>query len=142
MDRCKNNIKNRLQTIQNRCARTILGSKPGSSAPPLLRELGWISLEDKRKVHKCVMMHKLINGNGPQKLLDRLQNYKDNNISNTRQATSCKLATVSHNTDYITKSYFYDTMKFWNGLPLSLRQTVNSKTFKERLQNHLLNLHR
>ena len=115
-----------------------MNKQPGTSAAPLLLELGWISLEDKRRVHKCVMMHKLLKGNGPKVLMEKLERYINVERRTTRDATNKKLATVAHNTDYITKSYFYDTIKVWNQLPSRLRQIENTKTFKENLQKHLL----
>ena len=139
-DKCSTSSRNKLQTIQNRCARTILGSRPGTSAPPLLRQLGWITLEDKRKLHKCVLMHRLLHGQGPEVLLDRLCRYINTNGIPTRSATSNNLVTVAHNTNYLAKSFFYDTVKIWNNLPTTLRQIENSRTFKDNLQKHLFNL--
>ena len=143
-DKCSVSSRNKLQSIQNRCARTILGSRPGTSAPPLLQQLGWITLEDKRKIHKCVLMHRLLNGRGPKVLLDRLCNYINTRPTGipTRNTTSNSLVTVAHNTNYLAKSYFYDTMKIWNSLPTTLRQIENSTTFKDNLQKHLLHLGR
>ena len=141
-DKCRpsSSSRNKLQTIQNRCARTILGSRPGTSAPPLLRQLGWITLEDKRKLHKCVLMHRLLHGNGPKVLLDRLSRYINTNEIPTRSATSNNLVIVARNTNYLANSYFCDTVRIWNGLPTTLRQIESSTTFKENLQKHLLNL--
>ena len=139
-DKCTINSRNKLQSIQNRCARTILGSRPGTSAPPLLKQLGWITLENKRKLHKCVLMHRLLKGNGPKVLVDRISKYIHTSKRTTRSATSNNLVTVAHNTNYLAKSYFYDTMKMWNNLPPALRAIENSNTFKENLQKHLLHL--
>ena len=139
-DCCKINNRNKLQTIQNRCARVILGSQPGTTAAPLLKELRWLNLETKRKLHKCVFVHKLLKGEGPQELINQIYNYTIVSQKTTRGSTNNNLRTVSHNTDYITKSFFYDTIKVWNKIPTCIRDIKDSHTFKERLNNHFLNL--
>ena len=67
-DNCKQDSVNKLQTIQNRCVRRIMDSTPGASATPLINELGWLTLREKRKLHKCVMFHGLMQGKGPRAL--------------------------------------------------------------------------
>ena len=76
-DKCGTRNKKRLQSIQNRCARRIVDARPGTSArnildvnprtsaKPLLRDLGWLNLENKRKLHKYVLMKKVMNDDGP-----------------------------------------------------------------------------
>ena len=137
-DVCGVNNKNRLQTIQNRCARVVLGCSPGTSAPPLLQELGWLSLEYKRKLHKCVMMFKLNRGDGPQILVQMLERLKNKKTKTTRGTANENLVLTTHNTKYWGNSFFYETVKLWNDLPLSLRQTKNKITFKDKLNKHFL----
>ena len=137
-DSCTINTKNKLQTIQNRCARRIYNCQPGTSAPPLLKELGWLTLDKKRKLHKCVLMHRLLQGNGPDTLTHNLNQYKSVKTKSTRAQTNDELSLPYHKTDYISKSFTYETAKLWNLIPLSLRQVKNSKTFKEKLNKFLL----
>lgn len=54
-DRCAIDSINKLQTIQNRCARRINNSMPGTQALPQIRQLGWLTVVEKRKLYKCVM---------------------------------------------------------------------------------------
>ena len=137
-DGCSVEYVNKLQTVQNRCARRILDKLPGTSAGPLLRDLGWISLQDKRQLHKCVMLHRLIQGNGPNALQEQLRPYTIARYQNTRGAANNCLHIPSFNTNYAKKSFMYEATKIWNSLPSHLRQITNSKTFKEKLNVHFL----
>ena len=131
-------VRNRIQTIQNRCARRILCQKPGTTAAPLLKELGWLTLAKKRKLHKCVLMHKLLKGEGPDKLLEMLEPLKHTAEIATRATTNNNLWIPAHNTNYMSYSYIYDAARLWNTIPLKLKQIKNSRTFKENLHLYLL----
>ena len=138
-DCCSVRARNRLQTIQNRCARRILDQLPGTSSAPLLRRLGWIRLEHKRKLHKCVLLHKIINGRGPGAMTEMLSSLRpeDRSVCTRGVSNEC-LYIPRFNTDYVKKSFFVDTAKAWNSIPMDIRNIKNSLTFKEKLQNHYL----
>ena len=42
------------------------------------------------------------------------------------------------NTDYVKKSFFVDTAKAWNSIPVDIRNIKSSLTFKEKLQSYYL----
>ena len=137
-DCCSVNSKHRLQTIQNRCARRILNCVPGTSSAPLLKELGWIRLDKKRKLHKCVYLHRLLQGKGPQPILDMLKPFANNTRIMTRGVNNQNLFIPRHHTNYVKKSYFNDTAVLWNSIPKEIKAAKSNKTFKERLYLHLL----
>ena len=137
-DKCKQSSINKLQTIQNRCARKIMDSPPGASALPVIRDLGWLMLAEKRKLHKCVLLHELLLGNGPQILVEELHPWTNRHSRVTRGTMGENLAMVAHRTNYFGKSFFNDTARIWNTLPLELRQVQNRKTFKEKLHRYFL----
>ena len=138
-DNCSQRSQKKLQTIQNRCVRSITGNPPGTSALPLIRDLGWLTLKEKRKLHKCVMLHQLMQGKGPEALLNALKPWINTCVKTTRGTTSECLQLLTHRTNYIDKSYFYDTVKVWNRIPLKIRKIENRATFKENLHKHILN---
>ena len=104
-DHCGEYNKRRLQTIQNLCARKITRSMPGASAPPLIRKLGWLDLETKRQLHKCVLLHRLLHGTGPNVLKEELVRFirTDDNRS-TRANTNMDFLVHQCRTDYLRKS--------------------------------------
>ena len=138
-DSCKMNNKNKIQTIQNRCARRILNCLPGTSAAPLLRELGWIDLDQKRKLHKCVFLHRLMKGSGPAPLISMLEPLLRDSSAGTRTVCNGGLFIPRYRTDYVGRSFFIETAKLWNKIPLEIKLIDNSKTFKERLHVLFLN---
>ena len=138
-DHCGEYNKKRLQTIQNLCARKIMKSMPGASAPPLIKKLGWLDLETKRKLHKCVFLHRLIHGTGPNVLKKDLAKFTRTDDNRLTRGTSNKNLLVHHcRTDYLRKSYFYDAIRIWNSLPSNFRRIDNNKTFKENLHKYFL----
>ncbi len=48
--------KSRLQRLQTRAAVLISGIGPRVSRNPVFKELGWLSLENRRIMHKCTMV--------------------------------------------------------------------------------------
>ena len=137
-DNCNINNSNKLQTIQNRCVRTILNTAPGVSSGPLFEELTWLRLKDKRKLHKCVLFHELLLGRGPAELCEELEQWKNRGTHVTRGTANGNLSLPSHRTNYISKSFYYETAKFWNTLPLNIRAIKNRTSFKERLHNFMV----
>ena len=137
-DTCSVGNVNRLQTIQNRCARVILGRPPGTSAAPLLQELGWLNLAYKRKLHKCVLLYKLLKGEGPQVLLEMLETIKNDATKVTRGTINQNLSLPTHKTNHVGRSFFCDAAKLWNSIPLTIKQTNSTATFKEKLNKHFL----
>ena len=138
-DSCTVGNKKKLQSIQNRCARRILNCIPGTSSAPLRKELGWLPLDKKRTLHKCVLLHRLMHNNGPKLLLEMLSQYKQDSGITTRRNSNGGLFIPRYNTNYMAKSFFVDTAKTWNSIPLSIKQTVNNTTFKEKLHIYFLN---
>ena len=120
-DCCSLKSKTKLQTVQNRCARRILDRLPGTPSAPLLKRLGWITLDKKRKLHKCVLVHKILNNKGPKVLEEMLLPLMVRTNNSTRGARNSCLSVPSYNTDYVGKSFFIDVARTWNKIPLELR---------------------
>ena len=104
-DGCSSEFRDKLQTVQNRCARRILNRLPGTSAAPLLRKLGWMSLADKRTLHKCVLLHRILLGNGPEALKRLLTIYSREVQKTTRSVTNGNFFIPGFNTNYFKKSF-------------------------------------
>ena len=125
--------KKRLQVIQNDAARSIMGKKPRESAKPLLKELKWMNLEDKRKLHSEVMLHKIGKGNAPMSLINMAAEYKHQGSTDTRYGRANGYSIPSYRTNIMANSFFITTIKTWNKIPIEIRQTEETKNFKSRL---------
>ena len=127
----------KLQTIQNMAARAIVGSKRLEHAPPILKNLNWITLKEKRKLHELVMFHKIYTEKGTPEQTKMLGKYKRHQNINTRGAGTSHLFIPSFNTNYMKESFFIRNVRQWNDLPANLRSIQNTSTFKGRLFEHL-----
>ena len=136
-DKCGSRNGKRLQTIQNRCVRRITGSRPGSNAAVQIKSLGWLNLETKRKLHKCVLLKKIINEGGPDALKDLMGCFGSSNGRSTRLTSHGGFTLPCIKTDYYRNSFLYDAVKTWNSLPAHLREINNITTFKENLHKYL-----
>ncbi len=57
-------------SIKVKGAQLISGTGPRDSRNPVFKELGWLSLENRRVMHKCTMVFKCRNGLAPPYLID------------------------------------------------------------------------
>ena len=137
--RCNNAHMQKLQTIQNMAARAIVGSKRLEHAPPILKNLNWITLKEKRKLHELVLFHKIYTGKGTPDQTNMLENYKRRQDINTRGAGTSHLFIPSFNTNYMKESFFIRNVRQWNNLPANLQSIQNTTTFKSRLFDYLFN---
>ena len=134
-------LKQRLQVIQNDAARAILMKKSRESAKPLLQELNWINLENKRQLHSEVLFHKIVKGSAPESLKQMLKTYKAPEkhicIRNNNE-----YLIPSYRTNAMAGSFFITNIKTWGRIPDDIRKTKESKNFKSRLNNFYLHKNR
>ena len=127
-----------LQKAGNFAARSLLGRRKRDSATDALKTLNMMPLADKRKVHLGVMAHKFINSRGPSELT---RTYREHTIKqhghNTRSASRGDMKTLAHKTSRFDKSTLQRATKLWNQIPLNIRNTENTSSFKKQFQSHL-----
>ncbi len=81
-----NNHKN-----TTRAARLISGTGPRDSRNPVFKELGWLSLENRRCMHKCTMNFKCRNGLAPLYLIDSFNANTFNHSYRTRNSSILRI---------------------------------------------------
>ena len=124
----------RLQTLQNRCARLVTGALFRSPTTSLLNDLGWERLETRRLIHKILFFHRLYYHNPP------LPTYLTDILTGTRHDnTGLRLRNESNvsvpQTSLISfqRSYFPSTIRQWNLLPLTLRNSTSRTDFARQV---------
>ena len=130
-------LQHSIQVIQNMAARRILGVNSRHSSKPLLQELGWIDLKNKRDLHKLVLFKKILKERNPTSLIEELETYRRRN-ERTSRSNPDNLIIKCCKTNYGKRTFFNNTIRKWNMLPLSIRDTASVKSFKERLHAHML----
>ena len=125
---------NRLQTLQNRCARLVTGTLFRTSTTALLDDLGWERLDTRRLVHKLLFFHRLYYNNPP------LPSYVTDMLTDTRHdATGLGLRNATQLTIPPTRltsfhrSYIPATIRQWNLLPSALRSTTSHTDFARQV---------
>ena len=125
---------NRLQTLQNRCARLVTGTLFRSPTTALLEDLGWERLETRRLIHKLLFFHRLFYDNPP------LPSYVTDMLTDTRRnATGLDLRNATHLTIPPTRltsfrqSFIPATIRQWNLLPSTLRSTISRTDFARQV---------
>ena len=128
-------LSDRLQKLQNRAARVIMGLKNehGQSAIAL-KSLGWMTLEERRAQLKAKLMFKTVNGLAPQRLCDIFKNVDEIHNYNLRGSAS-KLYIPKPKTDFLKNSFGYSGAKLWNQIPEEIRNSGSFKSFCNKLSS-------
>jgi hypothetical protein len=112
-------LSNRIQTLQNRAARVILGYRnEDGQSEAALSELGWKTLKERRLIMKARLMYKITHSQAPVPLTEIFENSQL--IYNLRN-NEFKLYLQKPNTEYLKKSIGFRGAKLWNELSGNLR---------------------
>ena len=131
---CNSKNKNKLQRTQNAAVKSIIGLKPRDSSTQALKKAKLITLEEKRKVHEAVYVHKALSGKLPRSICQQYQNHQS--LKNYRSADKQILTIPKHKTESYKKSPLYRTINTWNNTPNEMKTTETS-TFKKNYQSHV-----
>ena len=126
----------KLQTTQNFAARSILGRKKRSSATEALKDLKFLPLKDKRKVHEAVYVHKALNGKLPLVISEKYNNQLS--TQDLRSTSQLTLNIPIHKTHKYQQGPLYRTIKAWNNTTVQSRTGTETNTFKKTYQKTLL----
>ena len=108
-----------LQAFQNKFARKVLGKKVSSKEA--LKELSWVPLEDRRRIHRCFLVQNAIKGNIPV----HFENFKsplNTHGYNTRNGHLPRFGRIR--TEWGRRLTCYQAAIEWQNLPLSIRQPM------------------
>ena len=130
------NQAQRLESLQRQAA--LICTKAYQRTPHifLLNELGWESLETRRKYHCLVIMYKIQNKLSPTYLsklcpVKRMLNaYGLRNVNDLTQIY-CRYSSFR-------KSFFPETVASWNKLDINVREVATLTGFKRNLKADLL----
>ena len=128
--------KNKLQRTQNSAVKSILGMKKLESSTYALKKANLLPLNDKRKVHEAVYIHKGLHGKLPTPVCAQYEQLRPS--PNLRSAEQQILTIPNHKTERYKHSTLYRTTNIWNSIPLHIKNIDNSSTFKKNYQNYLL----
>ena len=119
-----------LERVQRQAARFCTGNyrREEGSVSKALSDLGWQSLQTRRRNQRLCMLYKMNNG-----LVNvQINEYIQRNTRSTR-GNNQKFHQVRHKARVFKDSFFVNTVKDWNNLPSSIVNSPSLETFKAKL---------
>ena len=109
----------RLQMVQNRAARIVLGVGRRASIGPLLRQLHWLPVSERIQFKIAIQTFKTLHTNQPAYLRDVLVPYTPSR--NLRSSSSNLLVVPRIESVFQSRAFSYVAPHLWNSLPVNLR---------------------
>ncbi|MCG8097314.1 MAG: hypothetical protein JAZ17_27465 [Candidatus Thiodiazotropha endolucinida] len=132
-DGCTIEDINSLQKIQNEAARIVTGLTRSVSLDNLYRECGWVSLLERRRQQKLVLMYKSINGLVPAYISDIIPPLVgEANAYNLRNQANITVPFCR--TEISRKSCIPSSISAWNSLDVVIRNSPSLDSFKYQLK--------
>ena len=121
-----------LEDVQLAAARAVTGASCRTSHAFLYNETGWETLSKRREKHRLILLYKIFNGHTPAYLRDLIpENVSNRNAYNVRSKQN--ISQVRAKTNTYNNSFFPATIRQWNLLPSSVRNSEDIDTFKRKL---------
>ena len=125
----------KVERVQYQAAVAITGVWKTSSRVKLYEELGWESLDDRRRCRRILQVHKIVNNKTPSYLKDELPRFRRALYSQTNENM---IYEIPCNSDRHMNSFFPDGIKLWN---IVIEDFKNIPSFVI-LKKHILSLYR
>lgn len=133
---CSQGFLGRLQRLQNRAARVILGEDNYARIDVMHSELKWKKLHERQTFHKCVLMKKCVDRIAPAYLSEQVTRVSDIHSRVTRRSSSCLYVRRSR-TNYGTRRFFVSASNQFNSLPDQVRNASDLSKFKHEYLKHV-----
>jgi len=130
-------LKSQLQRVQNAASKLITKTKKHDHATPLLYNLHWLPVEDRIVFKILLLTFKALNKVGPVYLKDLFTGYKP---PRTLRSSDDFLALSIPRTTLVTygdRAFSVAAACEWNKLPLHIRSSASTISFKSQLKTHL-----
>ena len=138
-DGCSADARMALERNQGYAAKAILGKHKHSSTTSALKELHWLPLHQRRKIHQGVFVHKAIRQQNSHHATSAILNLLPQHTHSTRQKVGNNLNSWQHKFSLTEKSVLFTSTHAWNSFPKEIRDIESTKNFKDRLQQYLTN---
>ena len=135
-DGCTAYEKTRLERIQYEAARIVTGLTRSVSIDKLIKEIGWLSLSDRRLFQKAVLMYKIINGLAPEYISNIMPPFVSERTEYSLR-NAADISVLSRRTEIYSRSFFPSSVDYWNKLPLSVRSADSLSAFKQLLKRSI-----
>lgn len=134
-DICSENHINKLQRLQNRAMRIILGCKFRTHITDMLSTLKWLNVRQRLLLHKCVLMYKIVNKITPEYLSNVAVGIGHS------YSTRGKFNNNLNRSHQHVKSLANKGTILWNSLPASVKNHKTIPAFKKSCIHYILGNH-
>ena len=129
---------NQIEQLQYEAARVITGAWKGTSRDKLYKNLGWESLNKRREMRKLCIIYETLDTKFPNylyKILEKQFYGPDSRSYNNNSKIKLK-PFISTSKPY-KLSFFPSTIKSWNNLEKSVKESKSKAIFKRRILNKI-----
>ena len=131
-------LMNQIEQLQYEAARVITGAWKGTSRDKLYKNLGWESLNKRREMRKLCIIYETLDTKFPNylyKILEKQFYGPDSRSYNNNSKIKLK-PFISTSKPY-KLSFFPSTIKSWNNLEKSVKESKSKAIFKRRILNKI-----
>ncbi len=136
-DNCSVNLNQRLEVVQRKAALACTRAIRRTPTKDLLAELGWSTLETRRKYFRLVQLHRIKNNLTPPYLRTLLPPLMGQHANRPTQYRHNYTAPRSNRRIYHS-SFIPRTTRDWNDLDERLKELPTSNSFKHNLKKNLV----
>ena len=129
----------RLQLVQSSAARLLTGGRKYDHISPVLASLHWLPVNLRIDFKILLFVFKVLNGSAPQYIMELLQLHTPSRT--LRSIDQYRLAVPK--TRLKTRgdrAFSVVAPKLWNNLPLHIKLSPTTETFKSRLKSHFFSI--
>jgi hypothetical protein len=130
------NLRRKLQRVQNTAARLVCRLPRSCHITPVLRDLNWLPVKSRIMFKILLIAYKALNGLAPEYISELLQLHIPSR--NLRSSSQYLLVEPrSHLSTYGDRAFSKVAPKLWNSLPIHIRCARSVEEFKKNLKTHL-----
>jgi hypothetical protein len=125
----------KFQKLQNRAARIVTKTPFDSEIKPVLRSLHWLPLQARIRFKVLVLVYRCLNGTAPVYLSNML--CIKTSVYSLRSVDGSSLEVPRTRTKIAERSFHVIGPKWWNALPLDIKNSSTEDIFRRNLKTQL-----
>lgn len=130
-------LDTKLNRLLNTCIRYVFRIRRDTPIAPYRRQLGWLSLQSRRKYFLGITIYRILASANPTYLYEPFVSIFSHARRPSRREDST-FAIPLCTTKSFEKSFVISAAKFWDTLPINIKNSPSIETFKVQLHNLLI----
>ena len=132
-------LLDKLERLQNFCIRIIFGLRKYDHVSEFRTQLQWLPIRRRRDLHMLSLLYNILfNPLSPPYLKQRFQFLHSATDPGVRSSRKLLLQFPQHASHTYSQSFTIKSIRIWNSLPPSIRQSESLSVFKSRVKAHFL----